>query len=114
MGQVLKFISCWGGQCPPQAPPLSYGPAMISELFLESEEAWCFGKDKGVSFLVVPPLEIESQLRAWIVVRQVDLLGLQTLDDPLLYFLRDTGIVYPPYREYLNVVRTPPRFVEIE
>ena len=42
-----------------------------------------------------------------IVVRQVDLLGLQTLDDPL-YFLRDTGIVYPPYREYLNVVRTPP------
>ena len=40
-----------------------------------------------------------------IVVRQVDLLGLQTLDDPLLYFLRDTGIVHPPYREYLNVVR---------
>ena len=53
------FFPVGGGGSP---PPPSYGPAMISELFLESEDAWSFGKDKGVSFLVVPPLEID-----WIV-----------------------------------------------
>ena len=54
-----------------------------------------------------PKLQASSLFRksSEIVVRQVDLLGLQTLDDTLLHFLPDTGIVYPPYRDYLNVVR---------
>ena len=59
--------------------------------------------------LSFPKLQASSQFLSRkgseIVVRQVGVLELQTFDDLFLYFLRDTGIVCPPYRDYLNVVR---------
>ena len=49
-GARFKIYFLLGGHhCPHRPPPLSYRPATISELFLESEDAWSFEKDKGAA-----------------------------------------------------------------